>query len=442
MSYPSVNVEDILEECITAIHARGQTVADCLARYPNRRDELEPLLKLAVRLRVARTLEVSPELRRVAAARMRNLIAAQPPRVARSTAVNGSRPQAPRPQPLLARLRWRFMFALAIVVLVVSLLGGGTVYAANEALPGDTLYPVKRTTETIWLTVAPNDPNLHLLLANRRLDEVTVLLEQKRPADIEQVLAEYEAQVDSLLMFLGEQSALSPVERAVLADELLATQARRQAHLATLLEQAPEDVRPAARQALTAAQKTQNEAESIVEERRAESAPPPAATPLAPTVAPATATRRPTATASPIPTSPPSPTAPPPATSRPTAPATVAPPPTATERPAPTERPTPQPAPERPAPTERPAPQPAPAPLPTIEVPAPTAPPEPPTAAPEPPTATQVPPTAPPDVAPTSPPDTWPTLPPEAWPTMPPNIWPTVPPEAWPTMPPEHLAHR
>ena len=70
--------EDILDRCLVAIQEQGKTVEECLACYPAEREALEPLLHLALRLESGRTLKAPPELRRTAAARMRNLIATRP----------------------------------------------------------------------------------------------------------------------------------------------------------------------------------------------------------------------------------------------------------------------------------------------------------------------------------------------------------------------------
>jgi hypothetical protein len=204
MRNPSVLLEDILDDCITAIQKRGKTVADCLARYPAQCEELEPLLRLTVRLQAARTLHAPPEFRRVAA---------------------------------------------------MLLVGGGTVYASTDALPGDALYPVKRAVEAVQLAMSLNDASdamLHLAFAARRLDEAAALLEKDRPQDIGQALTGYEAQVESVLVFFGEDSDLSLDEQTALADLLVTAQAHHEARLTVLLDQVPEAARPTIELALMA----------------------------------------------------------------------------------------------------------------------------------------------------------------------------------------------
>jgi hypothetical protein len=238
MHNPSTRFEDILDDYVTAIQEQRKTVAECLAQYPDLREELEPLLRLTVRLQAARTLQASPELRRVSPIRVRNLVAAWPRRVERAITI----PNLPR--VVYRRLQavfstWRKLPAAVTIGVVFAawlLVGGGVVYASTDALPGDVLYPVKRTVESMQLAVSRNDASdarLHLAFASMRLDEVAALLEKGRPQDIEPVLADYEAQVRLVLSFFSYDRGLSPDEQATLADLLVTAQAHHEAQLLT-----------------------------------------------------------------------------------------------------------------------------------------------------------------------------------------------------------------
>lgn len=68
---------------------------------------------------------------------------------------------------------------------------GGTVYASNDAMPGDALYGVKQTVETIRLTESPNDPALQLEIANARLSETEKLLDAGRKDDAQTSLNDF-----------------------------------------------------------------------------------------------------------------------------------------------------------------------------------------------------------------------------------------------------------
>ena len=84
MCKPSTRFADILDSCVTAIEEHGKTVAECLAQYPDQREELEPLLHLVARLRAARTLQAPSEFRRTSTLRVRNIAAAEQRRIDRT----------------------------------------------------------------------------------------------------------------------------------------------------------------------------------------------------------------------------------------------------------------------------------------------------------------------------------------------------------------------
>jgi hypothetical protein len=74
-----------------------------------------------------------------------------------------------------ARVRSRRLAPLLVGVLALALVAaGGTVAAAQDADPDDTLYAVKRTSERVWLAVprgGDGAARAHLSLADRRLHE-------------------------------------------------------------------------------------------------------------------------------------------------------------------------------------------------------------------------------------------------------------------------------
>ena len=84
-------------------------------------------------------------------------------------------------KPAVPRQRTRRRFALAAAVAGVVLGLSGVATASGDAVPGDALYPVKRTTERAQVALAGSDVNrgqLYLEFARTRLTEAEVL-----PAD-------------------------------------------------------------------------------------------------------------------------------------------------------------------------------------------------------------------------------------------------------------------
>ena len=82
---------------------------------------------------------------------------------------------------------------LAIVV-TLSALGGGTVYAAQDSLPGDALYPVKLGTEQVIMMLPGDDvvkAGRALSFAERRVGEMEALTEKGRPQDLGLAVEKY-----------------------------------------------------------------------------------------------------------------------------------------------------------------------------------------------------------------------------------------------------------
>ncbi len=82
---------------------------------------------------------------------------------------------------------------LIAVALTLSALGG-TVYAARDNLPGDTLYPVKAATEQVLMRFAGSDiarAERGLNFADRRLAEIAALAAQGRVQDLELAVEKY-----------------------------------------------------------------------------------------------------------------------------------------------------------------------------------------------------------------------------------------------------------
>jgi len=76
------------------------------------------------------------------------------------------------------RVSLAFTRVMAVVV-VVAVIGFGTVAASADSLPHSPLYPVKRTTERVqlFLTFSPEGKaHLHLFFAERRLNETMELM--------------------------------------------------------------------------------------------------------------------------------------------------------------------------------------------------------------------------------------------------------------------------
>lgn len=136
-------MEGPLQDTITAALddlEQGNPLEDILARYPQASDELRPILEIASGLS---DLPARPSQTAREASRRRFL------EEAKHLRQGGEHTDAP---PI-----WRrFMYSFASVALLLALLGVILIPPADEAIPGDILYPVKRGAESLQLILAPD----------------------------------------------------------------------------------------------------------------------------------------------------------------------------------------------------------------------------------------------------------------------------------------------
>jgi hypothetical protein len=190
MNNTTQNFTDLLDTCIEAVVDGRLTIADCLNRYPQHRAELAELLPLLTTLQQAgRQVAPAPAFRQTARQRLLDQLepVAPPPSLwsrfqkwwAQTTAVS--------PRPAVA-------YSLALVLILFLFIGGGTLYAANQLLPGDTLYPLNQTVEQWRLDLARDEQSrfeLQLAFADKRLHEAARLARRGNLAGIEEALSGY-----------------------------------------------------------------------------------------------------------------------------------------------------------------------------------------------------------------------------------------------------------
>jgi hypothetical protein len=158
---------EALEVCLQAIET-GADIESVLKRYPQMADELRPILEASAR---AQTLAISsvPE----------NAMRRGRARVLQHAAEMRETVQKPR-STRFALSRLATSLALALIFILSAT---GLVRASNGALPGDSLYPVKRTWEGMRLFFAfspEGREDLESEFEQIRLDEVENLLAEGR----------------------------------------------------------------------------------------------------------------------------------------------------------------------------------------------------------------------------------------------------------------------
>ncbi len=240
-----------LNACVAAIIDRKQTVASCLIRYPSRRTDLEPLLNLATSLQTARAIQAPEEYRNVAAARMQALVAAHPRRTVtvampQKQAGNFLRWFEAITIPAAHRLSLGFMLGVIFMILLVAT-ASGVVQASNQALPGDQLYPLKTTVETLQLNTALSENQkalLHMDFAGRRIAEISALGKGNRLDEAQPSIASYREQITTSLGYLGTDNRLSADQKQALAGTMAAGLAQQKNQMTSLLAQVPPDAQP------------------------------------------------------------------------------------------------------------------------------------------------------------------------------------------------------
>ena len=157
---------DTLQDCLTAME-QGAELNEVLARYPDLEAELRPALEAAEIARETANFSVPSE----AAHRSR-------------TRLLGHAAQLREKRPTK---RWFGLPRAATVALtavfVVLISAGGLLTASAQALPGDTLYSMKRAVEKVSLTLASGEKAKRSMQDDynqRRIDETVALLKLGR----------------------------------------------------------------------------------------------------------------------------------------------------------------------------------------------------------------------------------------------------------------------
>ena len=189
--------DDILDACLDRITRKGDSIEQCLESYPEQAGELEPLLRAALSVKDVSSIEPRTEFQRMAKARLLSAVAAKKEKEGR------------RRLPLW---NWQQRWAVALaVVLALVMMGGGTVAASTNSLPGDVLYPVKTTTESVqvFFTFGKEaKANLCMRFAERRIVEIEALAERERNIP-ESVLSVMSAETDRAIELANQNASFN-----------------------------------------------------------------------------------------------------------------------------------------------------------------------------------------------------------------------------------------
>ncbi|MCH8741608.1 hypothetical protein IH779_01790 [Patescibacteria group bacterium] len=111
---------------------------------------------------------------------------------------------------IFPRLFLNYRFAVATFV-VLGILASGAVNLAQNSLPGDFLYPVKRISEkgrAVFVS-EKEKPKAQLELANKRLDELTKIAEENQVRKLAPAISEFQASLYQAAKDLKKPSKLT-----------------------------------------------------------------------------------------------------------------------------------------------------------------------------------------------------------------------------------------
>jgi hypothetical protein len=177
----------ILDECVTRL-GQGELLEACLADYPEQAAELNPALAVSADLLYLPRLDPAPEMMAQGYEAMMEAFTVEerPSWLAAVTLLPGKLLSPLKPQ---GAGRLTFALRAAMLLLLVLLASSAFVITVSaDSLPGDTLYPVKRSWENTRLALTLAEPSRQALeskFAEQRREEVQAVLILRRPVIVE-----------------------------------------------------------------------------------------------------------------------------------------------------------------------------------------------------------------------------------------------------------------
>jgi hypothetical protein len=270
---------NVLAEALEAIEKGDLTPSECIARYPEHREELGDLLDFAVFLKETHIPTINPEFRSAARSRIIQAVTVPLPK---------SRTFAETLLHIWNNYFWvsfikQPALSLALVVAIILVLASaGTVYASTSALPGDSLYSVKTSVEDarLWFTSDDKQVELYLQFTHERIREIKALMEGGRFEDIPRAVERFENQVTEATGKVPEDSQKDPEIASEKMDQALSS---HKEVLNGLLITAPDQAKPALEHAIAISDRAQHTLTTNLSISRSEITPTSTNTPLEPT---------------------------------------------------------------------------------------------------------------------------------------------------------------
>ena len=199
-----------LAKCLEWMEKTGRGPEAAAKRYPHHFQELIKLLQTVEQLDTAEKPAPSQEFLSVARTRLANRINAESAAVPQSNVTKstpfrhiwqnkkmGSITASHREPQRRFAMNW-----ILIIGLIASVFagGGGVAYASTEALPGDSLYPVKTMLQDMEMIFASDEKDAELLMNQlfTNIEEMQQLADQERYGDMLIGLKEYQANLEEM----------------------------------------------------------------------------------------------------------------------------------------------------------------------------------------------------------------------------------------------------
>ena len=269
MAVKREGIEQILQTCLELIRTGQETADSVLARYPDYADDLSSLLETATWLQERRDA-VAPRSEFVLTSR-RRLLARIEQEKAASTPPKSLRTVGASVWNTLVslftqkRLAYQFVVATLLLVFLVSTTSG-VAAAAQQSIPGDTLYGVKTTLEQIQLALSFSEARraqLYVTLAERRLVEVQSLIIEGRYELLHDTIDQFNIQANEASRLLRSIGTVNSLLVRELASKLKGIIEEQVSLLPVLSQAAPSESRLEIERLMQLADLVQSEAQNI-----------------------------------------------------------------------------------------------------------------------------------------------------------------------------------
>lgn len=216
-----------LNDCLDRL-VQGEDIRECLRRYPQQAGELEPLLHVALA-----TIRASEQVKPDPSARARNF--------ARFSEAVQARSARPAVRHSWLSFRWLPLarpVAVGLASIIVFVMGAGVATAASsDSVPGEPLYWVKTTKESVEGRLPRSDDgraNYEANLAQVRGKELSKLIERRQFSRADVTMRRMNDHLVRSARYAGVTVSVNPVEMPFKVPALIGQ--RKSEHLARRLE--------------------------------------------------------------------------------------------------------------------------------------------------------------------------------------------------------------